>query len=353
VTLWNDEASKVTGITQETAHGKSLANILPALEPEQDMVAQAIAQQETFSENRVLRKLNDDERYWDILVYPLAFQELDSAIILIDDVTEQIKMERILVQTEKMMSIGGLAAGMAHEINNPLATIVQSAQVILRRLSHELPMNLQAAEQCGVPLEKVSQYLEMRQVPSMLNAILESGSRAADIIKDMLNFSRSEETQKSPTDIHKVIDLALKFARKDHQLGDFSKIKVEKIFGDLPPVNCSAVQIQQVLLNIFKNGAEAMASGPQIAHPPKFTIQTTNHSDHIHLTIEDSGPGMPETVCKRIFEPFYTTKDQGLGTGLGLSISYYIITQNHNGSIDVVSSPDHGTRFLIKLPINT
>jgi len=187
----------------------------------------------------------------------------------------------------------------------------------------------------------------------MLKAILESGTRAADIIRDMLNFSRSEETRKSPTDIHKIIDLALKFAHKDHQISDFNKITVNKIYTDLPPVYCSAMQVQQVLLNIFKNGAEAMASWSPIVHPPQFTIRTINHADHVHITIEDNGPGMSESVCKRIFEPFFTTKEQGLGTGLGLSISYFIITQNHNGSIDVVSTPNHGTRFLIKLPTNS
>lgn len=352
VTLWNDETSMVTGITPETAHGKYLAEILPALDQEQSKVALAIAQRETLSERRVLRKLCAEERYWDILVYPLSHQELDSAIIRIDDVTEQIQMERIMIQTEKMMSIGGLAAGMAHEINNPLATIVQSVQVILRRISSELPMNRRIAEQCDVSLDKVSQYLELRQISSLLNAILESGTRAADIIKDMLNFSRSEETKKSATDIHKVIDLALKFAQKDHQLGDFSKINMKKIYADLPPVVCSAMQIQQVLLNIFKNGAEAMTSWSHMTRHPRFIVQTGQQGDQIQIVIEDNGPGMPESICKRVFEPFFTTKEQGLGTGLGLSISYFIITQNHKGSIDVVSSPNHGTRFLLTLPIN-
>lgn len=352
VSFWNDEAHKVTGIAPVAARGKQLAEILPVLKTEQDKVALAIERQETISEPRVLRRLGDEERYWDILVYPLSLQELDSAIIRIDDVTEHMQLERVMVQTEKMMSVGGLAAGMAHEINNPLATIMQSAQVVLQRISPDHPMNLPAAEQCGVSLDKISFYLQLRRVPAMLNAIMESGARAADIIKDMLNFSRSEEPRKSPADLHDLIDLALKFAQKDHHLSDFNKITVEKYFADdLPPVMCSATQIQQVLFNIFRNGAEAMAGWSQMPRPQKFVVRTENHEGQAQIVIEDNGPGMPENVSKRIFEPFFTTKGQGLGTGLGLSISYFIITQNHSGSIDVLSNPDQGTRFTIRLPL--
>ncbi len=352
VSLWNNQAAKTTGITSEEAHGKLLAELLPALAGEQEKVVQALAHQQTLSEKRAPRDLSGEERFWDILVYPLSLKAMDSAILHLDDVTEQIQIEQVMVQTEKMMTIGGLAAGMAHEINNPLAAIIQTVQVALRRMSPDLPANIQAAELVGLPFENIAEYLEQRKIPAMLETVLKSGSRAADIIQDMLRFSRRENTEKRSIDIHELVDLAIKFAEKEHSSYDFKQIDVRKIYGELPPVNCSATQIQQVLLNIIKNGAEAMADWQQMNQPQKLTIHTQTSGESVRIIIEDNGPGMPETVRKRIFEPFYTTKAEGVGTGLGLSISYFIITQNHQGAIDVTSAPSKGTRFTIDLPIH-
>ncbi len=354
VNLWNKHATQITGITPAEAYGRLLAEILPALAPEQIKVEKALLEGQTLSEIRVQRNISDEERYWNIQVYPLSLQDLDSAIIYLDDVTDQIQMERVMIQTEKMMSVGGLAAGMAHEINNPLASILQSTQVISNRLFSAIPSNTQAAEQCDVPFEKITAYMEVRKIPTLVEAILESGRRVADIIQDMLSFSRNEDgptTVKSDVDIRELLNQALNLAKKDHIHYDFNNIKIEKEYGEIPPVHCSKTQIQQVLLNIIKNGAEAMASWEQMSAAPQFTIRTSRKNEFARIEIADNGPGIPEKYHKRILEPFFTTKKHGIGTGLGLSISYFIISQNHNGTIDLVSSPGNGTRFIIDLPI--
>ncbi len=354
VSLWNEQATIILGVSSEAAHGQQLVDILPSLAPEQEKARQAIQDGKLCSETRVRRNLSDGIRYWDIQIYPLTLQDLESAIIIIDDVTEQIQMERVMIQSEKMMSVGGLAAGMAHEINNPLAAILQNIQVISRRLSSGVPQNIPAAEQSGISLEKLGVYLELRRIPAMIEAVIEAGGRVADIIQDMLSFSRSDDsldTLKDEVDIHDLLAQSLSFARKDHVHYDFKRILIQEEFKEIPLVQCSKSQIQQVLLNIFKNGAEAMTSWDEMTATPKFIIRTCPVDRFVRIEIEDNGPGVPEEVQKHIFEPFFTTKKVGVGTGLGLSISYYIITQNHSGTLDLVSSPGNGCKFIIELPV--
>jgi PAS domain S-box-containing protein len=355
VNLWNEHAVKITGVTPEEAHNRLLSEILPPLTPEQSMVRTALIEGQTLSETRVRRNISDEDRYWDIRIYPLSLQDLDSAIIYIDDVSDQIQMEKVMIQTEKMVSVGGLAAGMAHEINNPIGAILQSTQVLSNRLFSAIPANIQAAEECDIPLAKIGAYMEARSIPSMLDVILKSGYRVADIIKDISSFSRNVDDSsaaKSDVDIHELLAQALNFAKKDHVHYDFNNIEVQEEYGEIPLVHCSKTQIQQVLLNLIKNGAEAMATWEQMPAAPKFIIRTSRIKDSVRIEIEDNGPGISEEIQKRIFEPFYTTKTHNIGTGLGLSISYFIISQNHNGAIDLVSSPGNGARFIIDLPIS-
>ncbi len=355
VNLWNKHTTKVTKIAPQAALGQLLSTILPALAPEQEQVRTALKESKTLSSSRVLRNISDEERYWDIRIYPLSPQDSDRAIIYIDDVTDQIQMERMMIQSEKMMSIGGLAAGMAHEINNPLGAILQSTQVISRRLCSDAPANIRTAEDCDIKFQNLNDYLESRKIPSMIEVILESGSRIANIIQDMLSFSGRDDdslTGRSAVNIHDLLDHALSFAKKERTNYDFNRIKIKKEYAGIPSVNCTKNQIRQVLLNIIKNGAEAMAAWEQMEEDPEFILRTSQIDNFVRIEIEDNGPGISKKNQKRIFEPFFTTKQQGIGTGLGLSISYFIIVQNHKGTIDLISSPGKGTRFIIDLPIS-
>jgi signal transduction histidine kinase len=254
-----------------------------------------------------------------------------------------------------MMSVGGLAAGMAHEINNPLAGIMQNVQNARNRLSGASPADHRAAEACGTTIDVIRAFNEKRGLINMLASALESGSRAAQIVNNMLSFSRMGDSSMARQDLSQLLDSTLELAQSDYDLKrkhDFKKIEIIREYApDCPAVICAGSKIQQVFLNIFKNGAEAMSLMPERAEPFRFRLVVKPENDMVRVEIEDNGPGMDATVRKRVFEPFYTTKSGESGTGLGLSVSYFIITDNHNGSMSVESEPGKGTRFIIRLPL--
>ncbi|WP_320170893.1 cache domain-containing protein [Maridesulfovibrio sp.] len=275
-------------------------------------------------------------------------------LIVMRDVTERKKMNKTMIQTEKMMSIGGLAAGMAHEINNPLGVIMQVTQNIIRRTSPTLKSNLPIAEQCNIDLDNLRNYMDKRGITGYLRSIQESGQRAASIVRSMLDFSRRSNSSKSYSDIEAVIESAISLASNDYNLKkqyDFKKIKIIRDYSSPPIFNFTEMEISQVILNLIKNAAQALSEENNLQKIPTITIRTSTDRQSVRVEIEDNGPGIPAERLKRIFEPFYTTKSPGSGTGLGLSVSYFIITQNHGGTITADSNPGEGTKFTITLPM--
>jgi PAS domain S-box-containing protein len=274
---------------------------------------------------------------------------------LIEDITERVKMQDILIQSEKMMTVAGLAAGMAHEINNPLGIIMQNAENAMHRLFDKLPGNIKAAEEAGITLEQLITYVAQRRIDNYLEAIREAGNRAARIVSSMLQFSRISESRITYMNINILIDNALELASNDFDLRkkyDFKRIVINKNYGQIPDIPCVETQIEQVLLNIFKNSAQAMHSvKTESDKTPEISITTLEVENAVRVEIKDNGPGMDDATRKRIFEPFFTTKQTGSGTGLGLSVSYYIIVNGHNGSIWVDSAPETGTKITITLPL--
>jgi len=270
------------------------------------------------------------------------------------DISERVHMQEVMIQTEKMLSLGGLAAGMAHEINNPLGGILQGAQVIIRRFDPAAKTNQDAAQKAGCSMESIKQYLEAREILPLLEGVRESGARAARTVANMLEFSRKTDSGQEPVDVNRLLDKAVELCANDYDLKkqfDFRKIDIERQYdANLVKVTCSPTQIEQVILNLLRNAAQAMAS-LEPGEPRRITLSTHREGETVRIGIEDTGPGMDESVSKRIFEPFFTTKGLGVGTGLGLSVSYFIITQNHGGTIRVASQPGRGARFTIHLPI--
>lgn len=259
-----------------------------------------------------------------------------------------------MIQSEKMLSVGGLAAGMAHEINNPLGVILQASQNVLRRVSPDLPANARIAEACGTTLGAVRNYLEQREISLFLEDIRNSGFRAAQIVENMLDFSRMSDTKGSPTDMVSLLDRAVDLAASDFDLKkgfDFREIEIlREVHPDVPLVICQPSKIQQVFLNILRNGAEAMMEARASGRTPRFVLRVLRDESMVRIEIEDNGPGMDEGMRRRIFEPFFTTKDPGKGIGLGLSVSYFIITEEHGGTLEVESHLETGSRFIIRLP---
>jgi len=276
-------------------------------------------------------------------------------VTAIRDITERKRAQEIMIQTEKMMSVGGLAAGMAHEINNPLAGILQTVQVMKNRMSHDLQKNRQTAEECGTSIETIEAYMEKRGLFRMIDSVMEAGKRAAKIVENMLSFSRKIDGTAALHDLSELMDKTVELAESDYGLKkkyDFRKIEINREYNQtMPQVKCEASKIQQVIFNILKNGAEMMSENKGEKEKPRFTLRLMPEDNIARIEIEDNGPGMDEATRKRVFEPFYTTKPVGAGTGLGLSVSYFIITENHHGTMEVESKPGEGTKFIIRLPL--
>jgi PAS domain S-box-containing protein len=357
VTHWSREAARKTGLSSDAAVGMSAAAVFPILAGRWEAVFEAIRMRRSFRDIRLSVPESDDIRHYDVTVSPLSREEDAGAVIRVDDTTERVRMEEMMIQSEKMLSVGGLAAGMAHEINNPLAAVMANAQLIWSRLAGDLPPNRRAAERCGIPWEALLCYLEERDIRGRLDGILEAGGRAAEIVENMLRFSRKSETRVSEESLRELAERTIALLRNDYRIKkemEAGALEIRREFDpDLPGVPCAATEIQQVLLNLLTNAAHALRedSPRRSGRPGRIDVRTRWEGDWACLDVIDSGPGIEASVQRRIFEPFFTTKGPGAGTGLGLSVSYFIVTENHGGTLAVSSAPGHGTTFVVRLPL--
>jgi two-component system, NtrC family, sensor kinase len=263
---------------------------------------------------------NKNERYYSISCYPLKeFGQIIGAIEISKDITNDINLQKSLMQQEKMVSIGRLSAGVAHEINNPLTTILTSSMLLQEDTAKDSPL-----------------YQE-------LEIISNETLRCRKIVKSLLDFARQNKSSKKVCDLNNVINESYLLTRKQAAFGD---IKVETDLEDnLPKVNIDEDQIQQTLINLILNAIEATNAGGTVTLKSRYYPE----NDKIEVIISDTGVGIPPENIDSIFEPFFTTRDNG--TGLGLSISLGIIEQ-HCGKILVQSDPGKGTQFTIQLPRN-
>ncbi|MES9887624.1 MAG: ATP-binding protein, partial [Candidatus Sedimenticola sp. 6PFRAG1] len=321
----NTEAARLSGLSMKEASGRMVDHVLPQLSLQMEHIREALQNREPRRLMRQPQQVESETRFADVMVYPLIANNVTGAVIRLDDVTERVRMEEMMVQTEKMMSVGGLAAGMAHEINNPLGGILQGLQNIRRRLSPALEKNKESAKRLGVDLEKVQDYLAEREILHFIEGMSEAGQRASEIVSNMLQFSRRADTKREAEDIKALIERTLELATVDYDLKkkyDFRNIEILRDYGDdLPLVPCIPSEIQQVLLNLLRNAAQALYEQEDRAEPARITIRTRRENGMAIIDVMDNGPGMEQITSKRIFEPFFTTRPPGTGTGLGLSVS--------------------------------
>ncbi len=243
------------------------------------------------------------------------------------DLREQIKMKNELektqvqlLQAEKMASLGKLAAGVAHQLNNPLGGITLFTKLVMEEYDHE------------------------EAVMADLKRILKDAERCRDTVKELLEFARQTRQEMRSHDINQAISRTL-FLLENQTL--FQNIEIEKnLSDDLPQVRGDIQQLNHLFMNIILNAAQAMEGNG------KLTIRTklTEQKDRVRIEISDTGPGIPDDVMPHIFDPFFTTKEEGKGTGLGLSMAYGIV-QNHGGAISAKSIPGEGTTFTIELSL--
>ncbi len=355
VTQWNQEASALSGTRLDEALNQPIFLAFEPLKPFLPQLKETVEQHTVAKIERVTWLKDDEPRHYALTFYPLMGGAGRGVVIRIDDITQRLSLEEMMVQSEKMLSVGGLAAGMAHEINNPLGAILHNVQNIRRRLSPDLPKNLEVAEQAGIELATVNQYLQIREVPQLLDGIQQAGARAAKIVTHMLSFSRRSTRQMAPCDLPALIDQAVEIAGNDFDLAigfDFKGQAIIRQFDPaLGPVPGTANELEQVLLNLLKNAAQAIHQREDDSEPGRIILRTRLNPPWAEIQVEDNGIGMSESVRKRTFEPFFTTKEIGQGTGLGLSVSYFIITNNHKGQMEVQSTLGQGTCFTLRLPL--
>ncbi len=317
VESWNTRMEQLFGVLRQDAVGRQLGELLPP-EVTAEIAARGDDEQVTgIYKQRILHR--GRSLTVNISITPLVSKsgERIGRLLLFDDVTQRERMEEQMTQTEKLTSLGLLAAGVAHEVNTPLAVISNYIQMLAKQMPEGDP----------------------RQ--GLIDKIVKQTFRASEIVNNLLNFSRTGSAEPANVDLNQVVEETLSLVA--HPLKT-SHIQVVKQLGDpLPAVRGSANKLQQVFLNLFLNARDAMPSGGLLE------IRTGAHNGSVEVEIADTGAGIPRELINRIFDPFFTTKANSRGTGLGLSVSYGIIKE-HAGKIDVRSTPGKGTSFHVEFP---
>ncbi|MBD1939490.1 PAS domain-containing protein [Microcoleus sp. FACHB-68] len=279
-----------------------------------------------------------------------------------------------LVQSEKMVSLGQMVAGVAHEINNPVNFIYANVSPARDHVKNLLYLLELYAKNYPKPVAEISEAAEeieleflQEDLPKILSSMHVGADRIRQIVLSLRNFSRLDQSEKKRVDLHEGIDSTLLILQ--HRLKatpEHPSIQIVKDYGVLPPVECYAGQLNQVFMNICSNCLDALENQPA---PRVITIRTKliesaawiakkedknsmlDSQYFVRVSIADNGPGMTEEIRSRLFDPFFTTKPPGKGTGLGLSISYQIIVEKHSGQLTCVSEPDRGAEFIIEVPV--
>jgi PAS domain S-box-containing protein len=325
VESWNSQIEKLSGVTREQALGRKLSELFPG-----ELVEQFARVKGETGIHHIYKFLlkplgplkNSREATLNIAIAPLVSkdQEQIGRLIIFDDVTDRAELEQRLVQADKLSSIGLLAAGVAHEVNTPLAVISTYAQMLAKQVAED------------------------SQKSAILEKIAKQTFRASEIVNSLLNFSRTSTTSFGQVNLNRVIQETLSLL--DHQLTK-AGIRIENdLQHDLPAVQGNAGKLQQVFLNLFLNARDAMSGGGTLE------VKTRAEGSGVRVEVADTGHGISPEHIHRIYDPFFTTKAARKGTGLGLSVTYGII-QEHGGSIEVSNRRSGGAEFRLELPVST
>ncbi|MGA2133647.1 MAG: ATP-binding protein [Bryobacteraceae bacterium] len=338
VESWNTQIEKLTGIPRQSAIGRKLGELFPAGLADQfervrgetgihhiyKFVMSPTALSALPSHEPVPINGNGNGSRslagatLNVAIAPLVSKDFEQIgrLIIFDDVTDRAELEQRLVQADKLSSIGLLAAGVAHEVNTPLAVISTYAQMLAKQVAND--------DQKSILLDKIAKQT----------------FRASEIVNSLLNFSRTSTTSFGDVDLNKVVRETMSLL--EHQIQKVGvQVKLD-LAASLPPIHGNAGKLQQVFLNLFLNARDAMEGGGVLS------VRAWAEESGARVEVADTGHGISPDYIQRIYDPFFTTKGSRKGTGMGLAVTYGII-QEHQGSIEVSSRPG-GTRFQIRLP---
>jgi PAS domain S-box-containing protein len=330
VESWNTQIERLTGIPRQEAVGRTLAELLPAELCERfeqvrgqtgvHNIYKFVLDSPAPSNGNGNGTKHPGAHILNLAIAPLVSKDMNQIgrLIIFDDITDRDELERRLVQADKMSSIGVLAAGVAHEVNTPLAVISTYAQMLAKQISGD------------------------DQKSKLLDKIAKQTFRASEIVNSLLNFSRTATTEFVEVDLNRVIRETVTLI--EHQLHKSSIDVTLNLEEGLPGVKGNSGKLQQIFLNLFLNARDAMESGGRLQ------VATWSADGFARIDVIDNGQGIAPEHLERIYDPFFTTKAARKGTGLGLSVTYGIVRE-HGGSIEVESRVGVGSRFHVDLPL--
>ncbi len=320
---WNAQMEVMYAMSRQEAVGRYLRDVLPA-----EFVSEFLRLKDEPGVHNLYRfrlhTRSGENRCANVAIAPLVSRnfEVVGRIIIVDDITERMELEAQLAQADKLSSIGLLAAGVAHEVNTPLAVISSYTQMLAKQVRGD------------------------QRVAPLLDKITQQTFRASEIVNGLLNFSRTGAAEFTAIDLNHIIMETLKLL--EHQFRASQVLLETSLEDDLPPILGNSGKLQQVFLNLFLNAKDAMAAGGTLR-------VATLANGHVAVDVSDTGSGIALEHVQRIYDPFFTTKTtvsegQRRGTGLGLAVSYGII-QEHAGKIQVESQVGSGTTFHLEFPM--
>lgn len=338
ITHWNKRAEEIAAVPAARAIGGNLWEIYPAITVSPDQIAKALADNKPIT----IKHSQRGRYHFDIIIYPLAEQMEPGVVILIDDVTQRVLTENMLIQRDKMSSLGELASTMAHDINTPLAALIDDV-----RTARELVNgNGSAADGDTVA-----------QLNRILGDAAEKGQQASAVIANLLTFAGAGGDEKHPEDVAEIMEHSLSLAADVISVPGklrFRDIAIERdIEPGLPSIPCYRSELQQVFLSLLRHACHALGDLDRPGHVPTIRVEVKERYDALWIKISHNGRGLTYDEQKYIFEPFFNSPtDHHYDASKRLSFSYFIITEHHKGQMAVTSDVNVGTTFHMQIQLS-
>ena len=347
ITQWNSRAEEISGLPEKTVLGKNLWEAYPTMTVTPAQIKKAQDEDKTLT----IKYSQRGQYHFDITIYPLHDQRDTGVVILVDDVTQRVQSENMLIQRDKMSSMGEMAAIMAHDINIPLQAILKDVQTVRQELTEE--------------------HIDPIGMNELLEDALIRGRQAATVIQNLVAFSDSGAGEKQQANITQVMDHSVELAEDVLSVTKglrFKDVAINKNYADdLPELNCHAPELQQAFLSLFRYACHALGKVEDPKHAPVINIEISEFYEAIWVRVQHNGLGISIEDQQYIFEPFFANEnsvaavngvavhkhDEHFSAGDRLSFAHFIITEQHQGQIAVTSDIEIGTTFHIQLPLKS